>query len=49
MAQRLTEIGIVTPLKLRQCDPEFIRERFNVVEDPVLDRKASSLRVRSAG
>jgi DNA polymerase V len=31
MAQRLTELGITTPLKLRESDPAFIRERFNVV------------------
>ncbi|MGE3993360.1 Y-family DNA polymerase [Pseudorhodoplanes sp.] len=31
MAQRLTDLGITTPLKLRECDPAFIRERFSVV------------------
>ncbi|EKS35374.1 Y-family DNA polymerase [Afipia clevelandensis] len=31
MAQRLEEIGITSPLKLRDADPTFIRERFNVV------------------
>ena len=31
LAARLTEIGITTPLALKQADPRFIRERFNVV------------------
>jgi DNA polymerase V len=31
LAQRLTEHGISTPLKLRESDPAFVRERFNVV------------------
>jgi len=31
MAHRLTELGITTPLKLRDSDPAFVRERFNVV------------------
>lgn len=31
MAQRLADLGITTPLKLRESDPAFIRERFSVV------------------
>ena len=31
MAHRLQEIGITNPLKLRDSDPAFIQERFNVV------------------
>jgi DNA polymerase V len=31
LAQRLEEIGITSPLKLRDADPQFIRERFSVV------------------
>jgi DNA polymerase V len=31
LATRLTAIGITTPLALKQADPRFIRERFNVV------------------
>lgn len=31
LAARLTAIGITTPLALKQADPRFIRERFNVV------------------
>jgi DNA polymerase V len=29
--QRLAALGITTPLQLRDADPQFIRERFNVV------------------
>jgi DNA polymerase V len=28
---RLTAIGITTPLMLKRADPRFLRERFNVV------------------
>ena len=31
LARRLTALGITTPLALKQADPRFIRERFNVV------------------
>lgn len=31
LAARLNAIGITTPLALKQADPRFIRERFNVV------------------
>ena len=31
LAARLTALGIMTPLALKQADPRFIRERFNVV------------------
>lgn len=31
MAQRLQELGITNPLKLRDSDPSFIRDRFSVV------------------
>ena len=31
LAARLTALGITTPLALKQSDPRFIRERFNVV------------------
>src|SRR5262249_42147758 len=31
LATRLAAIGITTPLALKQTDPRFIRERFNVV------------------
>jgi DNA polymerase V len=31
LATRLADIGIVTPLHLRDADPRFIRERFSVV------------------
>jgi DNA polymerase V len=33
MAERLTAIGITTPLALRDADPRFIRERFSVVTE----------------
>ena len=31
LAARLTALGITSPLALKQSDPRFIRERFNVV------------------
>lgn len=40
LAKRLEEIGIRTPLQLRDADPRFIRERFNVV----LERMVLELR-----
>ena len=33
MAARLQALGIETPLQLRDADPRFIRERFNVVAE----------------
>ncbi len=40
LAVRLTELGITTPLALKQADPRFVRERFNVV----LERLVQELR-----
>jgi DNA polymerase V len=31
IAQRMEDLGITTPLKLRDADPQFIREKFSVV------------------
>ena len=36
LAARLTVLGITTPLMLKQADPRFIRERFNVVLERVV-------------
>ena len=40
LARRLEEIGISTPLQLRDADPRFVRERFSVV----LERMVLELR-----
>jgi DNA polymerase V len=40
MAQRLTDVGIKSPLDLRNADPRFVRERFSVV----LERMVYELR-----
>ena len=36
LSQRLEEIGIHTPLQLRQADPQFIRDRFGVVVERIV-------------
>ena len=40
LAKRLVEVGIRTPLQLRDADPQIIRERFNVM----LERMVLELR-----
>ena len=40
LAERLRALGVMTPLDLRDADPRFIRERFNVV----LERMVLELR-----
>ena len=43
MAAHLAELGITSPLKLRDSDPAFIRERFNVVmQRMVLELRGTS-------
>ena len=36
LSRRLNEVGITTPLQLRQADAHFIRERFGVVVERIV-------------